>query len=85
MNNTNVFRKDEWLVDIYVHILLVLIVLSLAFWLFLSKVETKSLQGEVKNQIGKLIDNFTINVSGEYRILENHIQTINNEKNYRKI
>tara|TARA_Y100000389_G_scaffold141562_1_gene139468 strand:+ start:495 stop:1031 length:537 start_codon:yes stop_codon:yes gene_type:complete len=59
MNNTKVFRKDEWLVDIYVHILLVLIVLSLAFWLFLSKVETKSLQGEVKNQIGKLIDNFT--------------------------
>jgi hypothetical protein len=32
----------------------------------------------------KLIDNFTINVSGEYRILENHIQTINNEKKLQK-
>ena len=59
-NNTNnkVFRKDEWLIDIYIHILLVITVLSLAFWLFLSKIETKSLQGEVKDQLGKIIDNF---------------------------
>jgi hypothetical protein len=32
----------------------------------------------------KLSSNFTINVSGEYRVLENHIQTINNEKKLRK-
>ena len=32
----------------------------------------------------KLLGNFTINVSGEYRILENHIQTINNEKKLQK-
>ena len=32
----------------------------------------------------KLLGNFTINVSGEYRVLENHIQTINNEKKLRK-
>ena len=32
----------------------------------------------------KLSSDFTINVSGEYRVLENHIQTINNEKKLRK-
>jgi hypothetical protein len=32
----------------------------------------------------KLSSNFTINVSGEFRVLENHIQTINNEKKLRK-
>ena len=32
----------------------------------------------------KLSGDFTINVSGEYRVLENHIQTINNEKKLQK-
>jgi outer membrane lipopolysaccharide assembly protein LptE/RlpB len=32
----------------------------------------------------KLLGDFTINVSGEYRILEKHIQTINNEKKLQK-
>ena len=32
----------------------------------------------------KLSSDFTINVSGEYRVLENHIQTINNEKKLQK-
>ena len=31
----------------------------------------------------KLSSDFTINVSGEYRVLENHIQTINSEKKLR--
>ena len=32
----------------------------------------------------KLSDDFTITVSGDYKVLENHIQTINNEKKLRK-
>ena len=32
----------------------------------------------------KLLGDFTINESGEYRILEKHIQTINNEKKLQK-
>jgi hypothetical protein len=32
----------------------------------------------------KLLGDFTINVSGEYTILEKHIQTINNEKKLQK-
>ena len=32
----------------------------------------------------KLLGDFTINVSGEYSILEKHIQTINNEKKLQK-
>ena len=37
-----------------------------------------------EDDILKLSGDFTINVSGEYRVLENHIQTINNEKKLRK-
>ena len=36
-----------------------------------------------KDDILKLSGDFTINVSGEYRVLENHIQTINSEKKLR--
>ena len=32
----------------------------------------------------KLSDDFTINVSGDYKVLEKHIQTINNEKKLQK-
>jgi hypothetical protein len=50
-------RADEWIVDIYLHIIILLIVLSTAFWVYLSKVETKSLQGEVEQQIDNIIKN----------------------------
>jgi hypothetical protein len=33
-----------------------------------------------KDDLLKLSGDFTINVSGEYKVLEKHIQTINNEK-----
>ena len=32
----------------------------------------------------KVLGDFTINASGEYRVLENHIQTINNKKKLQK-
>ena len=32
----------------------------------------------------ELSGNFTINVSGEYKVLEKHVQTINNEKKLQK-
>jgi len=56
MDNTKVFRKDEWIIDIFIHVILVITVLSVFFWLVLSKIETKSLQGEVTDQLGNLID-----------------------------
>ena len=37
-----------------------------------------------KDDLQKLSGDFTINVSGEYMVLEKHIQTINNEKKLQK-
>jgi hypothetical protein len=37
-----------------------------------------------KDDLLKLVGNFTINVTGEYKVLPKHIQTINNEKKLQK-
>lgn len=63
MDNTKVLRKDEWIIDIFIHVILVITILSVFFWIVLSKIETKSLQGEVTNQLGDLIDKFQPNDS----------------------
>jgi dihydroneopterin aldolase len=37
-----------------------------------------------KDDLLKLSGNFTINATGEYKVLAKHIQTINNEKKLQK-
>lgn len=49
------YRTDEWIIDIYIHIIILLIILSIAFWKIISKTEVKSIQGEVKNQISNVL------------------------------
>jgi hypothetical protein len=58
MNNKNVFRKDEWIVDIFIHVLLTITVLSIVFWIVLSKIETKSLKTEIENNIENSFSKF---------------------------
>ena len=58
MDCNDKYRVDEWIIDIFIHIIILLAVLSIGFWTIIAKSEKDNLQGQVENQIDNLIDNY---------------------------
>ena len=43
--------RDEWMVDIFIHVTILLIVLSVAFWVLIAPVEKKAFNDQITGQI----------------------------------
>ena len=43
--------SDEWIVDIFIHLVILVLVLSVAFWMFIAPMEKKEFSRQIKEQI----------------------------------
>ena len=43
--------SDEWIIDIFIHLVILVIVLSAAFWIFIAPLEKREFSGQIQNQI----------------------------------
>jgi hypothetical protein len=50
MGCDNAIISDEWILDIYVHVTILLLVLSAAFWIFIAPLEKNTFEGQVIDQ-----------------------------------
>ena len=44
-------KSDEWILDLYIHIMILVIVLSIAFWFLIAPSEKKSFTDEITRQV----------------------------------
>lgn len=52
--------SDEWIIDIFIHLVILVIILSAAFWIFIAPLEKKEFSGQIQNQISSAMkDAFT--------------------------
>lgn len=51
MSKSCVTWRDEWMVDIFIHVTILLLVLSVAFWALVAPVEKKAFDDKIQDQI----------------------------------
>lgn len=44
-------KTDKWILDVYIHIMILVIVLSIAFWMLIAPTEKRTFEGEITNQV----------------------------------
>tara|TARA_Y100000389_G_scaffold140161_1_gene137965 strand:- start:687 stop:1223 length:537 start_codon:yes stop_codon:yes gene_type:complete len=51
MSKSCVTWRDEWMVDIFIHVTILILVLSVAFWALVAPVEKKAFDDQIQDQI----------------------------------
>lgn len=51
MSKSCVTWRDEWMVDIFIHVTILILVLSVAFWVLVAPVEKKAFDDKIQDQI----------------------------------
>jgi hypothetical protein len=51
MSKSCVTWRDEWMVDIFIHVTFLILVLSVAFWALVAPVEKKAFDSQIEDQI----------------------------------
>ena len=44
-------KSDEWILDLYIHVMILVVVLSIAFWVLIAPTEKKSFTREITKQV----------------------------------
>ena len=55
--------SDEWIVDIFIHVVILVLVLTVAFWVLIAPLEKKEFGGQIKDQISNAMDGSFKNLS----------------------
>jgi hypothetical protein len=50
-------KSDEWILDLYIHIMILVVVLSIAFWVLIAPTEKQSFETEITNQLNTSVKN----------------------------
>ena len=65
MTKNCIHISDEWIVDIFIHLVILVLVLSVAFWIFIAPMEKKEFSEQIKKQISNSMEGAFKNLDPE--------------------